>query len=60
MDKTNILVLTKTSFEDEDEGRLQDVFKTSSSRRMFAGLSPFLCCNGVVSHQKILKVRASL
>ena len=28
----------KTSSEDEDERRLQDVFKTSSSRRMFAGL----------------------
>ena len=27
----------KTSSEDEDERRLQDVFKTSSSRRMFAG-----------------------
>ena len=29
----------KTSSEDEDERRLQDVFKTSSSRRMFAGRS---------------------
>ena len=28
---------TKTSSEDEDESPLQDVFKTSSSRRMFAG-----------------------
>ena len=28
----------KTSSEDEDERRLQDVFKTTSSRRMFAGL----------------------
>ena len=28
----------KTSSEDEDEKRLQDVFKTSSSRRMFSGL----------------------
>ena len=28
----------KTSSEDKDERRLQDVFKTSSSRRMFAGL----------------------
>ena len=27
----------KTSSEDEDERRLQDVFKTSSSRRNFAG-----------------------
>ena len=26
------------SSEDEDERRLQDVFKTSSSRRIFAGL----------------------
>ena len=35
--KANIFVLIKTSSEDEDERRLQDVFKTSSSRRMFAG-----------------------
>ena len=34
--KTNIFVLIKTSSEDEDERRLQDI-KTSSSRRMFAG-----------------------
>ena len=27
----------KTSSEDEDQRRLQDVFKTPSSRRMFAG-----------------------
>ena len=37
MAKTNVLVLIKTSSEDEDKRRLQDVFKTSSSRRMFAG-----------------------
>ena len=37
MSKANIFVLIKTSSEDEDERRLQDVFKTSSSRRMFAG-----------------------
>ena len=35
--KVNIFVLIKTSSEDEDQRRLQDVFKTSSSRRMFAG-----------------------
>ena len=39
--KASIFVLIKTSFktssEDDDEWRLQDVFKTSSSRRMFAG-----------------------
>ena len=29
--------ILKTSSEDEDERRLQDIFKTSSSRRMFAG-----------------------
>ena len=29
------------SFEDEDERRLQDVFKTSSSKRMFAGYKYF-------------------
>ena len=34
----------KTSCENEDEKRLQEVFKTSSSRRMFAGLSS--CQNG--------------
>ena len=33
----NMFVL-KTSSEDEDKRRFQDVFKTSSSRRMFAGL----------------------
>ena len=38
MIKGNILVLIKTSSEDEDQRRLQDVFKTSSPRRMFAGL----------------------
>ena len=37
--KANIFVLIKTSSEDEDERRLEDVFKTSSSRRMFAGMS---------------------
>ena len=31
----------KTSYEDEDKRRLQDVFKTFSSRRMFAGLCLF-------------------
>ena len=30
----------KASSEDEDERRLQAVFKTSSSRRMFAGYNP--------------------
>ena len=44
MGKMNILVLTqevvlKMSFENEDERRLQGVFKTSSSRRMFSGMS---------------------
>ena len=29
--------ILKTSSEDEDERRLEDVFKTCSSRRMFAG-----------------------
>ena len=29
----------QTSSEDEDERRLQDAFKTSSSRRMFAGMA---------------------
>ena len=29
----------KTSSEDEDERRLQDVFKMSSSRQMFAGIN---------------------
>ena len=38
MIKGNILFLIKTSSEDEDQRRLQDVFKTSSPRRMFAGL----------------------
>ena len=35
----------ETSPEDKDERRLQDVFKTSSSRRMFAGIFGrlFLC-----------------
>ena len=44
MIKANIFVLMKTSSENKDERRLQDVFKTSSSRRMFAGnqLSLFL------------------
>ena len=35
--KANIFVLIKTSSEDEDERRLQDVFKTSSAR-MYAGI----------------------
>ena len=39
MAKANILVLIKTSSEDEDEMGLQDVFKTSSSRRMFPRLT---------------------
>ena len=34
-------VLT-TSSEDEDKRRLQDAFKTSSSRRMFAGKHSYL------------------
>ena len=39
MTKVNSLVLIKkTFFEDEDERRFQDIFKTSSSRGMFAGL----------------------
>ena len=39
MSKVNIIfVFIKTSSEDEDERRLQDAFKTSSSRRMFAGM----------------------
>ena len=33
----NIFIDEYEDFEDEDERRLQDVFKTSSSRRMFAG-----------------------
>ena len=37
MSKANIFVLINTS-EEEDERPLQDVFKTSSSRKMFAGL----------------------
>ena len=37
MTKANIFVLIKTSPEVEDKRRLQDVFKTSSSRRMFPG-----------------------
>ena len=41
MIKGNTLVFIKTSSEDKGERRLQDVFKTSSSRRMFAGL--FVC-----------------
>ena len=45
MAKTNILVWTKTSSEDEDERRLQDVFKSSSSRRMFAGKLVFIGSN---------------
>ena len=39
MAKTNILVLIKTSSEDEDEMRLQDVSKTSSSKWMFPRLA---------------------
>ena len=35
--KADIFVLIKTSPEDDDERRLEDVFKTSSSRQMFAG-----------------------
>ena len=38
INKTNILVLTKTPSEIEHERRPQYVFKTSSSRLMFAGL----------------------
>ena len=38
MSKVNIIfVFIKTSSEDEDERHLQDAFKTSSSRWMFAG-----------------------
>ena len=51
MAKMNILVLTKTSSEDARLGwiylswsrlllKTKDVFKTSSSRQMFAGMSP--------------------
>ena len=35
----------KTSFEDEDERRLRDVFKTSLSRRMFAGKPVCIICS---------------
>ena len=38
MSRATIFVLIKASSKDEDERRLQDVFKTSSSRQMFAGL----------------------
>ena len=38
--KLSIFGLIKTSSEDEDERRLQDDFKTSSSRRIFPGASP--------------------
>ena len=37
MSKVNIFVLMRTSSEDEDQRCLQNVFKTSSSRRMFVG-----------------------
>ena len=46
MTKANLFALMKTSYsvlktssEDKDERRLQDVLKMSSSRRMFAGIS---------------------
>ena len=41
MSEVNIMALIKTSSEHEDDRHLQDVFKTSSSRQMFAGLFPF-------------------
>ena len=42
----------KTSSEDEDERRLQDVFKTSLSRRMFAGIFFFhILCYYFISLQ---------
>ena len=37
MTKTNILVLTKTSWRRLRKTKTKEVFKTSSSRRMFAG-----------------------
>ena len=39
MTKANIFVVIKTSSEDEDKRRLQDLFNISSSRQMFAGTS---------------------
>ena len=39
MTKANIFVVIKTSSEDEDKRRLQDLFNVSSSRQMFAGTS---------------------
>ena len=44
--KANIFVLIKTSWRRLLKTKTKDVFKTSSSRRMFAGklLSPWSCC----------------
>ena len=44
-----------TSSEDEDERRLQDVFKTSLSRRMFAGIFFFHILCYYSSHYKHLE-----
>ena len=38
MSKVNIFALIKTFSEDQDERHLQDFFKTSLSRQMFAGI----------------------
>ena len=66
MTKANLYVL-KTSSEDEDERRLQDVFKMSSSRWMFAGKEVFAQnrrdvwslsdCNGIRTHDDLVLIR---
>ena len=66
MTKANLYVL-KTSSEDEDERRLQDVFKMSSSRWMFARKEVFAQnrrdawslsdCNGIRTHDDLVLIR---
>ena len=45
----------KTSSEDKDERRLQDVFNTSSSRQMFAGITLNEEMNNIVKIVKSLE-----
>ena len=55
MTKANIFVLIKMSSQDEGKRRLRDVFKTSSSRRMFAGIVRWIIMNERMNVNLLLK-----
>ena len=50
----------KTSAEDEDERRLQDIFKTSASRPMFAGYVKIIPRNNFIVDHALLEAITSV